>query len=197
MGLFNKIFKQKNLDNDGVSESKNDLNDPLAKVKYNPIIIELIPKVGIPPITFGTSRETVRQIMMDQYAEQPSPRSKGPDTDAYFDGCLQFFFEKDQTLSFIECWNSNRRTHAIKILDFNTWEVSGKELLEGLKAIDKIDISISDEDEPIFMDNIIALWGLDEQYDHFDNWKTPKWGAIGIGDDRYYQAIREIHNRSR
>jgi hypothetical protein len=192
MGLFNKIFKQKNLDNNS-ADSNNDLNNQPAKVKYDPIIIELIPKVGIPQINFGATRETVKKIMLDQYGETQSLMSR-PQTDAYFDGALQFYFEDDWTLSYIETWESPKRKVGIKLLGFYTWEISGQDLLSELKKIDEIDLTISHEETgPIFKNNIIALWNLDEQYDHFGNWTRPKWGSIGIGDERYYQAIRNIH----
>jgi hypothetical protein len=46
---------------------------------------------------------------------------------------------------------------------------------------------------PIFLNNWIALWDLDNQYDRVGGHKEAKWGAIGIGDRRYYEAICQIH----
>jgi hypothetical protein len=71
--------------------------------------VEFIPKKGVRflfesdkrSIEFGMPRDTVRQIMMDDYScAEPTARSAS--TDCYFDNSLQFSFEQDQTLSFIE-----------------------------------------------------------------------------------------------
>ena len=142
-------------------------------------------------IGFGATREHVRTVMATQYSEEArTPR--GPAIDCFFQNSLQFSFEDDNTLSFIEA-AAPPPIH-VRLLGMNTWEMSGSELLAQLEKVDTINTAISEGGNcPIFMNNYIALWDLDEQYDHVGGYKHPKWAAIGIGDDRYYGAICDIH----
>ena len=89
-------------------------------------IIELIPKKGMKYIQFGMTRDEVRAIMIAKYnAGAPSMRNE--ETECYFENSLQFSYEPDFTLSFIEI--SSYPPIGIRILGVNTWEVDGKELL--------------------------------------------------------------------
>lgn len=155
------------------------------------VIVEFIPNVGIDGIQFGATREDVRRVMRTRFSQdQATPR--GEETDCYFDNSLQFSFEEDETLSFIEA-AAPPPVH-VRLLGMNTWEMPGVELLEKLQKIDKINAAISEEGNcPIFVKNRIALGDLDEQYDRVGRHKHPMWGAIGIGDERYYAAICAIH----
>ncbi len=154
-------------------------------------IIELIPKKGIEHIHFGMSREKVRYVMMDKY-KAGAPTKPNEETDCYFENSLQFSFESDNTLSFIEI--SSFPPIGVRILGVNAWEVDGKELLNILNGIDNINEKISEGgSNPIFQENIISLYELDKQYDVVGEFKGEKWGAIGIGDLRYYNSICEIY----
>jgi hypothetical protein len=154
-------------------------------------IVEFIPKIGIPHVPFGATRKDVRKVLSKLYSAG-TPKPRGTETDCYFKNSLQFSFEQDDTLSFIEA--AAPPPIYVELLGIKTWEVSGTELLERLKEIDSIKMEISAGGaNPIFLNNWIALWDLDDQYDHVGGQKNPKWGAIGIGDRRYYEAICEIH----
>jgi len=154
-------------------------------------IVEFIPKYGIPDVSFGSSRQHVRKVLTKKYTAG-SPMPRGTETDCYFKNALQFSFEDDDTLSFIEA--AAPPPIYVVLLGINTWEIDGAELLERLKKIDSIRDEISEGGaNPIFRDNWIALWDLDQQYDRVGGEKNRKWGAIGIGDRRYYEAICKIH----
>ena len=154
-------------------------------------IIELIPKKGIEHIHFGMSRDEVRSIMIDKY-NAGSPIKRNEETECFFENSLQFSYESDNTLSFIEI--SSYPPIAVRILGINTWEVDGKELLDFLNEKDKMNEKISEGgNNPIFQENIITLCELDEQYDVIGEFKGEKWAAIGIGDLRYYNSICEIY----
>lgn len=154
-------------------------------------IIELIPKKGIEYINFGMTRDEVRSIMISKY-KAGSPHKRNEETECYFENSLQFSFEEDDTLSFIEI--SSYPPIAVKILGINTWEIDGKELLKLLKKKDNMNEEISEGGyNPIFKENIITLYELDEQYDVIGEFKGEKWGAIGIGDSRYYEAVCNIY----
>jgi hypothetical protein len=74
--------------------------------------------------------------------------------------------------------------------------MDGEEVLAYVKTIDSMNEELSEGGcNPVFQDNIIAFWDLNEQYDHHGRYKKKKWGAIGIGDERYYKAICDIHNQ--
>jgi hypothetical protein len=154
------------------------------------IEIEFLPKKGIPFIDFGTDRKEVQRIMISQYgASDPVARSEN--TDCYFENSLQFSFEEDNSLSFIEA--STPPPVGVKLLGMDTWKISGRKLLNFLKTKDEINLKLSEGGEsPIFKNYIITLWDLDKQYDHFGGFTKKKWGTIGIGDERYYKAISEI-----
>jgi hypothetical protein len=154
-------------------------------------IIEFTPKKGILHINFGMSMDTVKEIMKTKYnADKIDP--KGDRTYCYFKNSLQFSFEEDNTLSFIEAYSPP--PVGIRLLSINTWEIDGNELLDRLNKVDTINEAISEGgSNPIFQNNIIALWDLAEQYDHIGGYKHKKWGAIGIGDERYYKSICDIY----
>jgi len=154
-------------------------------------IIELIPKIGIEHINFGITRAEVRSIMMNKY-DAGSPEKRNDETECYFENSLQFSYEQDDTLSFIEI--SSYPPIGARILGINTWEIDGKELLKLLKEKDTINEEISEGGyNPIFKENIITLYELDEQYDVIGEFKGEKWGAIGIGDKRYYKSVCMIY----
>jgi hypothetical protein len=154
-------------------------------------IIELIPKKGISHINFGMTRNEVQTVMIEKY-NSGAPEKRDEETDCYFENSLRFSFESDDTLSFIEI--CSYPPIGVKILGINTWEIDGKELLKILNEKDTINEKISEGgSNPIFEDNVIALFELDEQYDVIGDFKGEKWAAIGIGDARYYESICQIY----
>ena len=156
------------------------------------ITVEFIPRRGIRHIDFGMSRAKVKELMKSKY-NAGKPESKGEDTDCYFENSLQFSFEKDDTLSFIEVYSPP--PVRVILLGINTWEIPGEELFNMLSKVDVMNETISEGgSNPIFQNNIITLWELDEQYDALGGHKMKKWGSIGIGDHRYYQQICDIYN---
>jgi hypothetical protein len=154
-------------------------------------IIEFVPKKGILHVDFGMTRDKVKEIMKTKYKAKAS-ELKGADTDCYFESSLQFSFESDNTLSFIEAYAPP--PIGVRLLDINTWEISGEELFDLLSKVDQMNETISEGgSNPIFQKNIITLWELDEQYDNLGGYKSKKWGAIGIGDERYYKQICDLY----
>ncbi len=155
-------------------------------------IIELIPRKGMEDIHFGMTRDEVKSIMLEKYKAGNSEK-RNEETEIYFDNSLQFSFEKDDTLTFIEIFSDPKI--GVKILGINTWEIDGKELLKLLNEKDQMNESISEGGHnPIFQNNIIALYELDEQYDEIGNFNGEKWATIGIGDDRYYESVCKIYD---
>lgn len=154
-------------------------------------IIELIPKKGIEHIHFGMSRDEVRSIMIDKY-NTGSPVKRDENIECFFENSLQFSYESDNTLSFIEI--SSYPPIGVKIVGINTWEVDGKELFNFLNEKDRMNKKISESGKnPIFEENIITLYNLNEQHDVIGGFKGEKWAAIGIGDSRYYKSICDIY----
>lgn len=156
------------------------------------ITIDLIPNIGLKDIRFGMHKDEVHKVMYELYGVTSFiPRNK--ETECYFDNSLQFSYEEDETLSFIE--TAAPPPIFVTILGINTWEVPGDKLLALLKEKDSINMEISDGGcNPIFENTHITLWDLDEQYDHIGDYKTLKWGAIGIGDERYYKSICHLED---
>jgi hypothetical protein len=157
------------------------------------IIIDLTPNDGLKEIKFGMHKIEVRQKMKEIY-EDINFLNRSENTECYFSNSLQFTYEKDGTLSFIEIASSP--PIYVTILGINTWEISGEELLKLLSKKDKVNDKISEGGyNPIFESTHITLWDLDEQYDHIGNGKVARWGAIGIGDNRYYTQICSLYNK--
>lgn len=156
------------------------------------IIIELIPNQGLRDISFGMHRLEVRQKMEDLYRITEF-KKRNEETECYFESALQFSYEEDGTLSFIEV--AAAPPVYVILFGIRTWEISGAELQTLLSEKDSINMEISEGGcNPIFEKTHITLWHLDEQYDHIGNQTTPKWGAIGIGDERHYNEICNIYN---
>lgn len=154
------------------------------------MIIELIPNQGLKSITFGMHRLEVRQKMKELYGITDW-KERNQQTECYFENSLQFSFEEDGTLSFIEA--AAAPPVYVILFGIKTWEISGAELQNLLSEKDSINMAISEGGwNPVFEKLHITLWDLDEQYDHVGNQTTPKWGAIGIGDERYYREICKI-----
>ena len=153
------------------------------------LIVTFYPKNGVDNIKFGMKREEVEKVLKSEYKQDKTFQKKS--TDYYFENSLTFSFEDDSTLSFIEV--SSPPPIYLKINDIKTWDIPGNKLLEIIKEFDVIDTDLFEyEYNPTFKNNIITFYDLDEQYDHIGNKKTPKWGAIGIGDQRYYDGIKNI-----
>ncbi|WP_456460005.1 hypothetical protein [Reichenbachiella sp.] len=137
------------------------------------------------------SRDEVQTIMIEKY-EAGLPTKRDNETDCYFESSLQFSFESDNSLSFIEI--SSYPPFGVKVFDINTWEIDGKELFNILNERDTMNPKISEGGaNPIFQESIITLSDLDEQYDVIGEFKGEKWAAIGIGDSRYYNSICAIY----
>lgn len=165
---------------------------PSAINQHQRIVIDLIPNIGLKDISFGMCRNEVRKIMNEIYGEDKFVlRSK--ETDCYYKNSLQFTYEDNDTLTFIE--TAPPPPIYVTLLGISTWEIPGTKLLNMLSEFDSINLKISEiGGDPIFQNTHISLWGLDAQYDQIGNYEEPKWGSIGIGDDRYYRKIISIYN---
>ena len=157
------------------------------------IFIDLIPNVGLKDIPFGMHRKEVRKKMQEIYAiNNFTTRNKS--TEGFFGNSLQFSYEDDDTLSFIE--TAAPPPIFVSILGIRTWEIPGDELLRLLCEKDFIDMDISEGGlNPIFQQTHIALYSLSADHDFIGGHRTPKWDAIGFGDARYYKSIRAIYHK--
>ena len=159
------------------------------------IVVELIPNLGTEYFTFGMHKAEVRNKMKEIYGVD-NHVARGEETECYFNNSLQFSYEDDETLTFIEI--SAPPPVFVTILGIKTWEIPGDLLLKLLCEKDIMNMEISGAgSNPIFEKTHIALWDLDKQYDHIGNYRVLKWGAIGIGDERYYNKICSIWSQHR
>lgn len=155
------------------------------------IFVELIPNYGLKGIPFGTPKEEARKLVANLFGDE-LPELSGTGADSYFNAALQLDYE-DETLSYIEVYGGGP-VYAT-LYGIETWTIPGTELIKRIKEREPLDEELSKNDDPFFRDGKIAFWDLDEQYDDFGGYKTPKWGSIGIGDSRYYEAICRIKNK--
>lgn len=144
------------------------------------IEFELIPKQGISDIRFGMEKSEVRKLMEQNY----NVKVKSLDKDYYFDSCLQFNYENN-TLSFIEVAIGSPPPFKLRVFNTAIHKIGEKRLLELLEKEDELDTELSEENSPLFKNNIITLWR---------RFKNKKWEAVGIGDDRFYKESVRIMN---
>lgn len=166
---------------------------PVSTEESGRIYVDLIPNTGMKGITFGMHRNEVRMKIKEIYGITDF-EARGKETDCYFRNSLQITYEEDETLTFIE--TAAPPPIYITIFGIKTWEMSGDMLLELLCEKASLDKEISEKACcPFFKETHITLWGLDEQYDRIGGQKVRKWGAIGIGDERYYNKICSIYRK--
>lgn len=157
----------------------------------NKIEVELIPKVGMNSIRFGMTKEEVRERMKKEFGTSKYETYQ-ENTEGYFEYSLRFTYEENGTLSFIE--TCAPPPIFVTLLGHKTWEIPGDELMKKLNEIDEFNPDISESGiNPIYKNQIIALYDLKEQYHHVGNQDVPKWGSISIGDERYYKNICDIY----
>lgn len=144
------------------------------------IEFELIPKQGISDIRFGMEKSEVRKLMEQNY----NVKVKSLDKDYYFDSCLQFNYENN-TLSFIEVAIGSPPPFKLRVFNTAIHKIGEKRLFELLEKEDELDTELSEENSPLFKNNIITLWR---------RFKNKKWEAVGIGDDRFYRESVRIMN---
>ena len=65
------------------------------------IEIDLIPNIGMKEFMFGMHKAEVHKKMKEIYGVADFA-ARGKETECYFGGSLQFSYEEDDTLSFIE-----------------------------------------------------------------------------------------------
>lgn len=141
---------------------------------------EITPHHGIGPVKLGMGREKVNGIL----GSENYNGSNGV-IDYYFDNALQIEFE-DNIAEFIGI--SYHPNYTVTYKGVNVFNTEAKELFE-LIASNEDEKHEYDSLEYLFPNQIVTLWGADEQYDQISSGSRLIWAQVGIGTQRYLQSV--------
>jgi hypothetical protein len=149
------------------------------------------PHRGIGPVSFGMSREEVREAMARAGGGRPLPRNS--ETECYFTAAFQVSFGDAGRADFIEVASSLD----IEVLfeGLNVLDTPADELVAAIERLDQPDPELSHPPESYtFPHLILTLWGRDKQYDYWGGQTRPVFAAVGAGAPSYLAAIRAIES---
>jgi hypothetical protein len=148
--------------------------------------LKINPNKSIGPIEFGMSRINVQNQLSKIDCKLEFERDS---QDFFMNSAIQVEYEKDNTVSFIGIASN----HNIELLyhNFDLFNLSSEESFN-LIASNESSLHTYDEFEYLFKEQIITLYEADTQYDNKGNYKRSVWGQIGLGDNRYLNAINEL-----
>ena len=110
--------------------------------------------------------------------------------DFYCDASIQVEYEEDSTVSFIGVsfhFSYKCTYHGVNIFDTPAEEIFS------LMAASEDDGSIHTFDDCgyVFPKQILTLYEADSQYDRLGGEVRPIWAQVGIGDARYWEAVKK------
>jgi hypothetical protein len=74
----------------------------------------------------------------------------------------------------------------------NVFDVPANELFALIASFDGSGSHEFNANEYEFPNQIVTLWEADEQYDRLGGEQRPMWGQVGLGNQRYLEAIRKF-----
>ena len=151
----------------------------------------ITPHVGIGPVLLGASRQSVRLAMAGIGFPFESSREA---LDYFAQASIQVEYGEDDTAEFIGvCYH---RDFTVTYYGTNVFDTVAPELFVAIAAREASIAPSFDPDGYVFPDQIVTLWEADEQYDRLGGEQRLVYAQVGIGNHRYLEAIRAIHNRS-
>ena len=153
--------------------------------------LAITPHVGIGPILLGASRQAVRLAVVGIGFPLESSRKA---LDYFAQASIQVEYGDDDTVEFIGiCYH---RDFTVTYYGINVFDTVAPELFAAIAAREASGDSVFDPSEYVFPNQIITLWEADEQYDRIGGEERLVWAQVGVGNHRYLEAIRAIHNRN-
>jgi hypothetical protein len=162
----------------------------------SPVQLEITPHVGIGPVRFGMTRAEADAALSSLPGATPG-RPKGGRSATimcYFRASLQIEFDPDGTASFIEVSGDPATLCTYKGRD--VFDLPAPELFALFATDDASGPHAFNASEYLFPELIVALWEADEQYDRKGGESRAVYATVGVGDERYLEAIRKIRGRS-
>jgi hypothetical protein len=142
---------------------------------------------SIGPIKLGAERLEFRRILEEQgFHFERARRSM----DFFCEASIQVEYHEDGTASFIGI--SFHSSHKCTYQGMNVFDTPAEEIFS-LMAAGEGDGSIHtfDHCEYVFPKQILTLYEADSQYDRLGGEVRPIWAQVGIGDARYWEAVKK------
>lgn len=152
------------------------------------ITLDVLPRFGIGPVHLSSTREVVREAL--QRAGLPLSHERRS-LDFFCKNSLQVEYGSDGRADFIGVGSGRElcaRYFGIDVFDTPADRVfAAIAEREGGGAL-----QVFNPPKCRFPRQIVTLWEADDQYDHRGGSRWPVWGQIGVGSERYLQAVSAI-----
>jgi hypothetical protein len=153
---------------------------------------EIVPHVGIGPVKLGMTVAEAERALANCRAAQSGRHSQKP-LAYFFDNALQFELGKSDRIQFIglSCHKAILATFDGK----DVFDLPATELFELIAAHDSSSKHVFDPSEYLFENLIMTVWEADEQYDRKGRQARAVYAQVGLGNEEYLAARREIKAR--
>jgi len=142
---------------------------------------------SIGPVKLGAQRLEIRRILEECGLPFCSVRKA---LDFFCDASIQVEYEEDDTASFIGiCFHSS---YTCTYQGVNVFDTLAEELFSLMAAGEKDGSTHAyDPNEYVFPKQILTLYDADSQYDRLGGEVREIWSQVGIGDARYWEAVKK------
>lgn len=151
---------------------------------------QIEPHVGIGPIRLGASREEIRAALLSVGFPLKHTRRA---LDYFCNSSIQVEFGDDDCADFIGC--AYHAAYTLSYRGANVFDTIAKDLFTLIAENDGSGIHTFKDSGYCFPNQIVTLWDADTQYDRLGGEQRPIWGQVGLGNQRYLDAIRQIRSR--
>jgi len=148
---------------------------------------KIAPHVGIGPILLGASRDSVRAAL----SASGYPLESSEDSLDYFASSgIQIEYGPDGCADFIGI--ACGKTYRLTYYDVDVFNTPADEIFDLIARRDNSGDWPFDASGFVFPNQIVTLWEADEQYDRLGGEQRPIWAQVGLGNERYLEAVNEI-----
>jgi hypothetical protein len=152
---------------------------------------EITPHIGIGPIHLGATRETIRAALTSLGFALKSSRGS---IDYFASAAIQVEYGGDDHADFIGV--SCHRDYSLIYYGTNVFDTVADQIFALMSDRDNSGSHVFDRSGFVFPNQIVTLWEADEQYDRLGGEQRPIWAQVGLGNQRYLDAIRKIRSQS-
>lgn len=154
-------------------------------------MVDLIitPRHSVGPFKLGASRDEIREAAIEADISIGHDRD---DMDYFLKNSLQVSYDRG-FVDFIGV--STSADHRAFYRGVHISDISAEDLFQMAADADGSGPHVFNEYEYCFPNQILTLWGVDDQYDRirrrFGGELRPMWAQVGIGTPGYLQATRK------
>lgn len=146
-------------------------------------LLEFFPHVGVGPVCFGMSPKKVISVL-ENLGFSVSQREPSV---LHFtaENALQVEFIA-RKCTFIGAFSSS--LFEVRVCGIDPFANSAEDVFATIAGFESKPHAFS-QDEYFFPDAIITLWDASEQYNSFDQTGRAFWAQVGLGNEKYVEAI--------